>query len=177
MTRKKLLVYPFMLTGFVFVWSVCSTVYAGVGTITPDVMTASLAPGQCVNEHKTVTIVSLDEKFDIIFTVDTSMSMEDCLDEIKTTIQNLITDLSALYSDVAYGVVTLEDYPGVYDSNPICEYNDQYGKPDSSPFTLKQPATTDVPLVRGIVDSMYNMGTWDSPESYGRAIFEIAKPQ
>jgi hypothetical protein len=106
------------------------------GTITPDTISVSLDPGECIDELKTVMMTAPSDKLDIVFALDTTESMSSCLDYLKSMVEDMIVTISGRYSDVAFGIVTFEDYPAYYDSNPICDYAADYGVSDSVPFRL-----------------------------------------
>ena len=76
------------------------------GHIIPEVIYEPIVPGQCISEHKQLFIPAPTERIDIVFAVDTSMSMESCMDEMRTIFKKLIFDLTSMYPDMAFGVVS-----------------------------------------------------------------------
>jgi hypothetical protein len=98
---------------------------------------------------------------DVMFVFDTSGSMEPVLEEAKSEIEGVMTQLEASLPNVDFGVAEVRDYgESIYDSEP------------DEPWQLDVPITSDVSNVNEAISELYAAGGGDGPEAYGRALWE-----
>ena len=91
------------------------TPIAFADTITPDTLTATLRPGQCVNELKTVTLTGSPANVDIMFSFDLTGSMSGIINTAKAQAIEIINAVRLALPDssVRFGVVSYMDYHGI----------------------------------------------------------------
>jgi hypothetical protein len=98
---------------------------------------------------------------DVMFVFDTSGSMEPVLEEAKTEIKSVMAQLEGSLPDVAFGVAEVRDYGG-------SEYDPELDEP----WKLDVPVTSNSSTVTDAVSGLSADGGGDSPEAYGRALWE-----
>jgi von Willebrand factor type A domain-containing protein len=94
---------------------------------------------------------------DVLFVFDTTGSMGAALAEAKAQVTDAIASVREKYPDSDFGLATVGDYD-----------------PGDTPWALKQPLTSDSSKVQTALDPLAADGGGDSPEAYGRALFEAA---
>ncbi len=140
------------------------------GTIDPDHLEATLNPGECITETKTVFLPGVIPCADIIFAFDCTGSMSPDLDVSGTEAINIMNALTpALISDARFGVMSFRDYPGYYTS---CGYSSTYGGATDYAYRLDQALTDDKTLVSSAINGLSASGGADGPESYTRPMYE-----
>jgi hypothetical protein len=105
---------------------------------------------------------------DVMFVFDTTGSMSGALTEAKKEIQAAMSELSATLPDVRFGLAEVDDYGLV--TNGLFGY----GEGSGTPWTLKSPISPDQSGVLTQISSLTASGGGDSPEAYGRGLFETA---
>lgn len=95
---------------------------------------------------------------DVVFVFDTSGSMEPVLDEAKAEIQEVMTRLRGSISSVEFGLAEARDT----------------GEEESGSYAWKldQPVTANTSAISESISSLTAFGGGDSPEAYGRALYE-----
>jgi hypothetical protein len=142
-------------------------------TLEPTTVSARLAPGESLPEHKTLTLPesAMPPRADIIFVMDLTGSMGGELEQVKkgaTTIMNKVQgDIPD--GDVRFGVISHMDYSGLYSG---CGYSSIYGYDSDYPYKLNQSLTTDKPAVQAAIDSLALGWGADGPEDYTRVLYE-----
>jgi hypothetical protein len=102
---------------------------------------------------------------DVMFLFDTSGSMGEELHEAKEEMLKVMNNVNATLPDVRYGVADLRDYsPSAYTS--------EIEEPGVKPWQLDQALTSDLTGVQKAIEPLTAGGGGDSPESYGRALWE-----
>lgn len=103
------------------------------------------------------------QQADVFFSVDTTGSFGEEIEQIQTTLQQgIIPGVTMAIDDVAYGVGRFEDFP-----------LDPYGLAGDVPFELVQPVTEDVPTVQAGVDALAPAaGGLDTPEAGLEALYQ-----
>jgi hypothetical protein len=99
---------------------------------------------------------------DVMLLFDTSGSMTSALEEAKSEIKEVMSNVSASLPNVEFGLAEVRDYGGSsYD-------------PESSdePWRLDVPLTSNAATVEGAIDGLSAEGGGDGPEAYGRALWE-----
>ncbi|MBN2529252.1 MAG: hypothetical protein JXR76_22885 [Deltaproteobacteria bacterium] len=105
-----------------------------------------------------------DQPVDVYFLMDTTGSMYDEIDRLKTDLQDIIIPgVQNSFSNARFGVGKFEDYP----LSP-------YGASFDSPFTHILDITDDVAATRAAIDSLTRGNGWDGPESHMAALHAIA---
>jgi hypothetical protein len=100
---------------------------------------------------------------DVVFLFDTSGSMAGELGEAAAEMQAVMTHIDSVVSEVDYGVAEVRDYPGsIYD---------EFSESDE-PWRLITPLTSNRAAVTASISTLFAGGGGDSPEAYGRALWE-----
>jgi hypothetical protein len=124
---------------------------------------ASLCPGQSAHYDWTAVIPPAPIKADVLFAFDTTGSMGDVIASAKSNANTITTALAGLLTDVQFGVVDFRDYY----PTPA-----GYGSPGDWPYLLRQPITSNLTALQTAINAMSANGGNDSPESYGRVLYE-----
>lgn len=138
-------------------------------SISPANLTVTLAPGQSVNEVKTVEIPPVTPKVDVVFAFDSTYSMQQIIDRSRVKVSEIMNILNASGVDINYGVISYMDYPHVYDSYG---YKRDFGSPGDYAYRLNQPVTSDVEAVSNAVKNITLSDGGDSPQNYSRIFYE-----
>lgn len=113
---------------------------------------------------------------DVMFVFDTTGSMGDALQEAQQEVQEAMTQISASLPDVEYGLASMADYGHStvsYNGFPeVSPYDDE--NTSEVPWTLHVPITANQPAVAAELLKLSADGGGDTPEAYGRALFESA---
>ncbi len=105
---------------------------------------------------------------DVMFLFDTTGSMGGAIEEAQDEVQEAMTKISSSLPDVQFGLAEVSDYDEV--TNPgFFEYGIGEGY---APWTLKVPITPNSDQVTSALLSLFADGGGDSPEAYGRGLFE-----
>lgn len=102
---------------------------------------------------------------DIMFVFDTTGSMEDALDEAKQEMATAMVQIASSLPDVRYGLSEVRDYGG-------SEYDEE--NPDDLPWQLGAAIGADPSVLAAALNGLEASGGGDTPESYGRALWEAA---
>jgi subtilisin family serine protease len=123
--------------------------------------------------------VVLPPKVDIVLALDLTGSMGGVLDQAKAQVGQAVQDMKAAAptTDFRFAVTSYEDYPATYDSSACgtSTYSAQYGDAPDAPFRINQNLTDDAGAVVAAVNGLSLGWGADGPESYGRALWEIAQ--
>ncbi len=121
----------------------------------------TLCPGDTATFQYKVYIPPAPAQADILFTFDTTGSMDQVIDAAKDQAVEIMSNLQELMSDVHFGLVDFRDYP-----------RDPYGLSTDWPYRLRQPLINHVPYVQMHIDELEGDGGVDGPEAYTRALYE-----
>lgn len=140
-------------------------------TLVPETVSAKVAAGESLPEHKTLTLPEsvMPPRADIIFVMDLTGSMGGALDQVKAGAVDMMNKIAAEIPDVRFGVISHMDYPGSYSG---CGYSSTYGSGSDVPYQLNQSLTTDKPAVQAAINSLALGSGADGPEDYTRALYE-----
>jgi len=127
---------------------------------TPTI-TATLCPGESVQETKTIHIPSAPARADIVFAFDASGSMADEISAARANAITIMNNLAGLIPDVQFGVVDFLDYP----TSP-------YGGSGDHAYRLHQAITGDRNAVQVAINAITTGYGGDEPEAYTRALYE-----
>lgn len=94
---------------------------------------------------------------DVMFVFDTSGSMENALTEAAEEITKAMSEIKSQLPDVAFGLSEVRDYGE---------------EPDFVPWRLDVPITGSTAAIEASIDDLWAEGGGDSPEAYGRALWE-----
>jgi hypothetical protein len=123
--------------------------------------------------------ISLPPKVDVVLALDLTGSMGGVLELVKTEVAQTIRDLKAASpsTDFRFAVTSYEDYPAALDSGPCgtSSYSNLYGEPPDQPFRSNEALTGNADAVAATVNGLALGNGGDGPESYGRALWEIAQ--
>jgi von Willebrand factor type A domain len=107
---------------------------------------------------------------DVMFVFDTTGSMSGAISEAQSGIQEAMSQISATLPDSQFGLVEVSDYDEVVNPGEF-EYGIGEGRPA---WTLHVPITSNQSQVSDALLNLSADGGGDSPEAYGRALFESA---
>ncbi len=101
---------------------------------------------------------------DVLFLVDTTASMNDEIDQIRSGLRDEIAPgIAAAIPDSALGVATFADFPEI-----------SCGEAGDVPFQLERLITQDLSLVQAAVDNIGMGNGIDRPESQVEALYQVA---
>lgn len=147
----------------------------GGSSLMPELIEASMRPGESISVEDIATITLPIEKGDVMFMFDLTKSMQQELSNVKVNSQNIIGAISSVINDVNFGLVSHMDYTGTYNN---CGYDDRYGGAQYGdyPYQLDQSITVDTSLVTQAINSLQIGWGWDYPECYTRVLYELSAP-
>jgi uncharacterized repeat protein (TIGR01451 family) len=153
---------------------------AAIGTLTPTELVETLAPGETVTEQKTASLPAQADVVDIVFAFDITGSMGGELDNLKLNAVDIMNSLAGLISDVQFGLVSFADYEGFFETSESvggCTYASSYGNTGDVPYSVNQTLDPSITTVAGAIGalSLSPGGGADFPESYSRALWELAQ--
>lgn len=122
--------------------------------------------------------IPLPPQVDMVLLFDTTGSMGGVLSLAKSEAAAAIEAirLAAPGTAFQFSVAYFEDYEGVFDSTPCgSTYNTEYGFSGDVPFELLQGLSANTGTVTAAIDSLQLGNGSDGPESYGRALWEVAQ--
>jgi hypothetical protein len=94
---------------------------------------------------------------DVMFVFDTSGSMEDALNEAAGEITTAMSEIKAQLPDAEFGLSEVRDYGE---------------EPEFVPWRLDVPITSNAAAIDAAIDGLWAEGGGDTPEAYGRALWE-----
>lgn len=121
----------------------------------------------CLNLGLATAKAEIPAHTDVMFLFDTSGSMGGELEEAKHEMLAVMNNVNAKLPDVHYGVAEVEDYPFEEDVN-----EEEVAASEEKPWKLDQTLTSDLTAVQKAIEPLHAGGGGDSPESYGRALWE-----
>jgi len=143
-------------------------------SLIPELIEATLAAGESINENKVGTICNTIEKGDVIFMFDLTGSMRDELLNVQNNSQNIMGAIRSVMGEADFGVVSHMDYNGVYTG---CGYEGHYGSGIDYPYQLDQAITSEINDVSNAMNNLSSLGFgWDYPECYARVLYELTAP-
>ena len=152
-----------------------STTTSSSGGLLPELLQATLLPGESVTEAKVLTLTGSPPAADILLSFDLTGSMGGALNQIKAGSVDIMNQLNAAIADVRFGFISYEDYPASYGpASENCGYSNQYGSPTAGdqPYRLDQALTSNTVDVATAIGAAILKSGADGPESYSRAFYE-----
>lgn len=105
---------------------------------------------------------------DVMFVFDTTGSMGGAISEAQAEIQEAMTQIGASLPDVQFGLSEVSDYDQVVNPGEF-----EYGIGEGfAPWTLHVPITSNQAAISEALLKLEADGGGDSPEAYGRALYE-----
>jgi hypothetical protein len=140
-------------------------------SISPEEITATLAPCESINETKTVEVPALPPKVDVVFAFDLTGSMSNIIDTVKSNATDIMDQLDTLGIDIQYGVMSYMDYPDNYTS---CGYSAEYGNGSFGDYaySLNQSVTDDRGEINNTINNLSLGNGEDGPQDYTRIFYE-----
>ncbi|HWW75431.1 MAG TPA: hypothetical protein VNZ44_08545, partial [Pyrinomonadaceae bacterium] len=127
-------------------------------TINPNVNDLRLEPGEVFTEDIHVIVPPApDPLFDVYFLADTTGSMFSIINAVKTGATNIMSTLSGMFPNMAFGVGNYKDFV----SDPV-------------PFQHQQSPTTSTALAQTAINTWSASGGGDGPEGQFFALNQIA---
>lgn len=120
------------------------------------------------------TGASAAHKLDVVFAIDATGSMGDEISEVKRSSLQIMQEIADLApdSDVAFGVVTMVDYPNYYDSYGYADY---YGDDGDYAYRTDLNITTDRAAVASEINQVQLRSGADGPQDYSRTLWELTQ--
>ena len=150
-----------------------SLLFADGPTTFPTSFELTIAPDQCVTRELEVILQGgpVISKGDIVFDFDLSGSMGDDIDAMKAAADDIMSQISAMGIDAAFGVVSFVDYPHYYN---YCGYADDYGDAADGDYAWKvdHEITSDMASIASTINGLNIYYGVDSPQDYSRALYE-----
>lgn len=107
---------------------------------------------------------------DVMFVFDTTGSMSGAITEAQSDIQEAMAQIAASLPDAQFGLAEVNDYNEVSNAGEF-----EYGIGDGyAPWTLHVPITSNRSQIEEAILNLEAEGGGDSPEAYGRGLFESA---
>lgn len=158
-----------LLLAAVFLFAVGS-----VGAFAADVdetFEFEMNPVDPYNQPISVYVPKTPPSADVVFSFDLTGSMGDILSTAKSNAISMMEQLSALGSDISFGVVSYMDYDGYYES---AGYADYYGDASSGdyPYRMDCSVTKDKNAVSQAINGLTLGFGEDGPEAYTRILYE-----
>lgn len=167
MQKKIIVFYLSLLVGI----TLCTSI-AMADTVNPISISATLNPGECVDELNTVTLTGSPANVDIMFSFDLTGSMGGVIDTAKAQAVDIMNQIQAELPDssLRFGVVSYMDYPSYYSS---CGYAAAYGSSYGDyAYSLDQALTPDINEVSVVINALTLGSGGDGPQDYSRIIYE-----
>ena len=145
--------------------------FNGVATLNPSEIHVTKYPGDIFTEDKILHMPAypVPPKADIIFVLDLTGSMEQELENVKSSAIDIMTAIRAIVPDTYFAVISHMDYVASYN---FCQYNAAYGSSGDYPYSLDQGLTGDMNDVQTAINGLVMGAGQDPPEAYARALFE-----
>ncbi|HOW52761.1 MAG TPA: hypothetical protein PLV42_12050 [bacterium] len=120
-------------------------------------------PYQDPEKTDVLTFAPTVRKTDIFFNVDTTYSMSEEINNLKTGLSTIMTETKNRVSDSAFGVSHFEDFP-------ICDF----GASSDVPWELLQSPTTNATTAQNGVNALSLGDGLDIPESGYESLYQLA---
>jgi hypothetical protein len=128
--------------------------------IHPEAFDQFLCSRRCFEETVTVSLPALDVKvinqLDVVILIDNSRSMGSVIAAAQRGSQEIVEGIRGLIADTRFAIGSFSDYI-------------------DTPWQLFSNFTTSLDTVRSAIDSIPLLNGGDTPESYGRALWETAR--
>lgn len=132
---------------------------------------ATLRPEESHIQTLTGTINGGPSVGDMMFVMDLTGSMGGELSNAKVNSVNIMNAIRGLIPNTNFGLISHMDYNSYYSS---CGYSDSYGGSGDYPYMLDNSLTENIYDVQtGLTSLLLGYGS-DGPESYTRALWELA---
>lgn len=150
------------------------TAYCGE-SLEPESLEVTLRAGETTSEDKVAFLTPDIPQADIMFAHDLTGSMGAELSNMQENAKAVIDNLTLIVNDLAFGLISFEDYPESYSGAANCNYADTYGAVGDSPYRLQLPVQKDIGDFEDAVNRMRLGSGMDGPESYTRVLWESAR--
>lgn len=128
-------------------------------------------PFMGVHEARTLRFGTTLQKADIYFLVDTTGSMQPAIDNVRSSLARIASEVATRIPDVQMGVGRLEDFP-FSDSSPFGATF--FGAATDVPYENRQDITPDVSVVGAALGALDIGDEHDGPESQVEALYQTA---
>jgi hypothetical protein len=149
----------------------------GEVTVNPAAVTATLPPGETKTIQVTVYLPGSVPKGDVVFVFDTTGSLYQVLDSMKSLGAEVMTQIRAAIPDTRFGVGSFMDYPQTYDNyyGYVCGGGPcMYGHAPSGDYAFRVDLnlTPDILTAADAIGQISPGSGGDGPQDYTRAIYE-----
>ncbi|KAH8669641.1 hypothetical protein BGZ60DRAFT_528115 [Tricladium varicosporioides] len=128
---------------------------AGPG-VSPPSVSKDADPGTLLNIDKVVTTPEIPPKPDVVLLIDVTSSMGSSIENIKTNLVNVISDVSRVQPNAQFAVASFGDFI------------------DPNRFQVNQALTSDLPTLQSAVNSLRAQLGGDIPEDWINALFQLS---
>jgi hypothetical protein len=136
--------------------SAISTGDAAAAGITPSTVILNLGLGGSTTIAQTVSTPAIPPRADIVFLVDTTLSMSSVIADVRTNGPGILSNVAAAQPDARFAVVEYKDFS------------------DPTPFQVIQGLTGDQTAVSNGLNRLAAVGGGDPPEAGINALFQVS---
>jgi uncharacterized repeat protein (TIGR01451 family) len=144
-------------------------------SLTPAVLTATLAPGQTISESKAALLPGDPQPADLVLSLDGNEGMSGFLAGAKGVAEDTVEALTTDGLDVRFAVISHRDYPAAYQSfgyetagGPV-----EYSPADDYAYHLEQALSVTKTEVLAAINAIVAGSTpGDPPANYSRVLYE-----
>jgi hypothetical protein len=137
--------------------SLAAPAYAADPGVEPAVVTKATNPGTSFLVNKAVHTPAIPPNPDVVLLVDTTGSMGGAIDNVKTNLHTVVTNVRSSQPSAQFAVASYRDESD-----------------GAELFTVRQPLTADEPSVQAGVDSLAADGGGDLPEAWINGLFQVS---
>ncbi len=120
----------------------------------------TLCPTDTHADSITTNLTLIPNQADILFAIDTTGSMGEVINQVRTEAEQIFNNLSAAIPDIRFGIVDFRDYAQFGDAGV------------AYPYLLALPMTNNFTAFQNALDTLSAAGGGDDPEAYSRVLFE-----
>ena len=148
----------------------------GEVTADPAAVTVTLSPGETEHVQITVSLPGSVPKGDVIFAFDTTGSMFNIIEAMKSQGIGVMGQIRNAIPDTRFGVASFMDYPRTY--TDYYKYKCQqggpctYGIPGDYAYRQDLDLTSDITAVSAAINNIPQGNGGDNPQDYTRVIYE-----
>lgn len=136
---------------------------AMAASIDPASVTATIAVGETLTIHKTITLDATGAGVvDIFFLADNTGSMGGVINNVKSSASSLLSTLSSTYASAQFGV-------GRYLGDPV-----EFGETYDTAYQLQQSITSSAAATQTAINGWFASGGGDGPEANFYALHQVA---
>lgn len=129
---------------------------AALAGVSPSTVDQSVDPGETIHVTKTVSTPTIPPKPDIVLVVDSTGSMGDAIDNVKTEMGNIVTTVQGAQPEAQFAVVNYKDTTD-----------------GAAVFQVNTDLTASLATAQAAVNALSASGGGDEPEAQLNALWQI----